>query len=270
MSKTSLLIAAILSVPVSAVGQAGQSGCTPPGFDGQESMTVRRTGVGAYTLTATVKADLVTRDGKETTGGVTTAFQARDSQGRTRVEQPMHCFMDKNGQSHWEGAIDVIDPVAGTSMSWRVFLSGAKTAMTGRLTTPYKVDPLPVKDEIDMALMASQYSAQDPDREKHIQTKAEDLGNRMIDGLEAHGLRITTTYPAGILNNTADAGLPANQRPIVEVEERWISEDYRVILLDNKDSSLFGKSSYEVTSFKMGEPDPALFQPPPEYSADSR
>lgn len=57
-------------------------------------------------LTATVKADLVTRDGKKTSGGVTTSFQARDSQGRTRIDQPLYCFADKDGQSHWEGQIE--------------------------------------------------------------------------------------------------------------------------------------------------------------------
>jgi hypothetical protein len=253
MPKILLLIVAALGVPVSAMSQAKLSACTPPGYAVAQLMTLRRTGVGAYTLTALIKEDVVTRDGKKTTGGVTSSFQARDSQGRTRVDWPSICLMDKSGQSHWQGSVTVDDPVAGTRTTWRVsFLPTTLPMLNGPLPAK-KPDPLPVEDEIRSALEASKFSEQDPEHEKHIQTKAEDLGNRMIVGLEARGIRITTTYPVGIIGNA---------QPITSVEERWLSEEFRIMLLDTIDSSLFGKSSYEVTKFTLGEPDPALFQAP--------
>jgi hypothetical protein len=84
MSK--LLLPSVLAfiVPMGAVAQAAQAPCTPPGIAGAQLAAVSRTGIGTpYTLTAIIKADAVTSKGINTTGGVTTSFQARDGQGRT-------------------------------------------------------------------------------------------------------------------------------------------------------------------------------------------
>jgi hypothetical protein len=38
-----------------------------------------------------------------------------------------------------------------------------------------------------------------------------------------------------------------------------------MILLDIIDNEALGTSSYEVTNFTSGDPDPSLFQPPPNF-----
>lgn len=216
---------------------------------------------------------MVSSKGVKTTGGVTTSFQARDSQGRTRIDMPGTCLLE-NGQPRWIGSVSVNDPVANTFTSWRVALAlSAEAAYVNHLAyvkngSIKQVDPLTAQQEFDRASRLSEASDHDPEAKSHIQYKVEDLGKRTIAGLEASGMRITKTFPAGILNNTSSAGLPINQRPFTEVEERWTSDEYRMILLDITNNEATGISSYEVTSFTPGEPDASLFQPPANYELD--
>ena len=267
MAKFLFLIVLAFGCTDRAVAQAAQSSCIPPGTQGGQSLAISRIGVGTpYTLTAVIKADMVTSKGVKTTGGVTTSFQARDSQGRTRIDAPGGCFMGRDGQPHWMGRVSINDPYANTFTSWRVnvFLSvKSATVKNGSINA---VDPPTAQEEFDGARLLSQASDHDPQAKTYIQYKVEDLGKRTILGLEASGMRITKTFPAGILNSTSAAALPVNQRPFTEVEERWTSDQYRLILLDLINNEATGMSSYEVTSFTPGDPDPSVFQAPADYS----
>jgi hypothetical protein len=276
MWKLLLTLAFAFVFPIGALAQAALSPCTPPGGSGAQSQAISRIGVGTpYTLTAIIKSDMVSTEGVKTDGGVATSFQARDSEGRTRVDDPRGCFL-QNGQPHWEGYVSVNDPVANTFTSWRVAESlSPQRAYANHLAhvkneAVKEVEPSTAQQEFDRARLLSEASDHDPDTKSHIHYKVEDLGKRTIVGLEASGMRITKTFPAGILNNTSAAGLPINQRPYTEVEERWTSDQYRMILLNITNNEATGTSSYEVTSFTPGEPDASLFQPPAGYSIQAQ
>ena len=80
---------------------------------------------------------------------------------------------------------------------------------------------------------------------------SESLGIEFIDGLSAEGKRITSVQ----------AG--ADQHRMVV--ESWYSRELRLILLQ-KESSPQGESTTRVENLNRAEPDPLLFQMPPDYT----
>ena len=97
-------------------------------------------------------------------------------------------------------------------------------------------------------------------RQKYVEPemKTEDLGEDMIEGLKAHGSRTTTTIPAGAIGN---------DKPLVSTQELWMAMDFPGLMLRMvADNPRFGKNTREVTNLKLGEPDPAQFEPPQGYT----
>jgi hypothetical protein len=83
-----------------------------------------------------------------------------------------------------------------------------------------------------------------------------DLGTSTIDGLEAHGRRLTTTIQAGEIGN---------DEPIVTTREVWTSTEMQWPVREVTDDPRSGKRTRELVDFTQGDPDPATFQPPEGY-----
>ena len=83
-----------------------------------------------------------------------------------------------------------------------------------------------------------------------------DLGNTTIEGVEAHGTRTTYTIPAGEIGNDA---------PLLRTYESWWGTTFGLLLREVNDDPESGKRTREVVSLSLGDPDPALFQPPEGY-----
>jgi len=98
-------------------------------------------------------------------------------------------------------------------------------------------------------------------RDKQTATAKEDLPPQMMSGVLARGSRITSTIPAGIINN---------DREFKIVSERWYSDDLQVLLKTSTSDPRFGINTYELTNIRQVSPDPALFLPPPGYTERSR
>jgi hypothetical protein len=223
---------------------------------------VLRKGSGSpYSLTATIKTSWKLSDGN-TLNGFTTSRQIRDTLGRTRVDNPMSCVWDKDHQPQWQGMIEVEDPVAETRTRWTEGQGAAFKTATVRHDPPATFragNPITARDELRTAQSLAV-------RNPHAgplddQYKVEDLGKREIAGLEASGLRTTRTQPAGAWGNSL---------PIDYVEEKWISEQYGIILKYVVSNPVLGDTTYEVTSFTVGEPDASLFQPPADYEVKNQ
>lgn len=86
--------------------------------------------------------------------------------------------------------------------------------------------------------------------------KNESLGTRNIEGVEAEGVRQTTTVPAGAIGN---------ERPIDIVYERWYSKELELIVFSRYSDPRFGEQTYRLTNIRRSEPDGALFTPPADY-----
>jgi hypothetical protein len=89
------------------------------------------------------------------------------------------------------------------------------------------------------------------------ETKTEKLEPRSFDGVQAEGVRNTTTIPAGEIGN---------EQPIQIVNERWYSPELQVIVMTRHSDPRFGETTYKLTNIQRGEPSAALFQVPSDYT----
>jgi hypothetical protein len=87
-------------------------------------------------------------------------------------------------------------------------------------------------------------------------SKAESLGTRTFEGLEAEGTRTKTTIPAGTIGN---------ERPIEIVYEKWYSKELQLIVYSRHSDPRFGEQIYRLDNIDRGEPDRSLFTPPSDY-----
>jgi hypothetical protein len=85
----------------------------------------------------------------------------------------------------------------------------------------------------------------------------EKLPDRFIEGVVATGVRRTTTIEKGAIGNDL---------PITIVSEEWTSPDLQVLVLTDLNDPRAGHSTYKLLHITRGEPDPALFQVPADYT----
>lgn len=85
----------------------------------------------------------------------------------------------------------------------------------------------------------------------------EQLGTQTIEGVAAEGARVTFTIPAGKIGN---------DRPIVTVNERWYSQELQTVVMSKNSDPRMGETTYRLTNIDRSEPDPSLFQVPPDYT----
>jgi hypothetical protein len=72
------------------------------------------------------------------------------------------------------------------------------------------------------------------------------------------------------ITRTVGTGVQGNARPLKYVEEKWIFNEFPIIVLDIQNDPRFGRSTYELTTFTATEPDPSLFQLPADYKLEER
>ena len=161
----------------------------------------------------------------------------RDSYGRTRSES----FYIRAGVAEEPKTIVINDPIAGTSYTLFV---GQRVART--VAPPVG---LPNKPNV-VYKSASTVEGARP------KSTSEDLGTQSIEGVVVEGVRSTTVYPEGLMGN---------DKPIQTASERWVSKELGLTLLEKDSDPRFGETVTRVTSLDRAEPDPALFQVPPDY-----
>lgn len=87
--------------------------------------------------------------------------------------------------------------------------------------------------------------------------KSENLGERDFEGIHATGTRLTTTIPAGEINN---------DRPIEIVSENWYSKDLKTTMMSKHSDPWAGDFTSRLTELNTNDPDPSLFVVPPGYN----
>jgi hypothetical protein len=92
---------------------------------------------------------------------------------------------------------------------------------------------------------------------KPPQMVTQQLQSQMIEGASARGKRTTTTWPEGSVGN---------DRPIVVVRDDWWSVELKVWVLAKTTDPRQGEHTLKLTNISRSEPDPSLFQPPPDYT----
>jgi hypothetical protein len=85
----------------------------------------------------------------------------------------------------------------------------------------------------------------------------EQLGTRMVEGVEAVGTRVKEVIPAGSIGNDKD---------LVSTRETWFSPDLKIVVSSIRNDPRFGEIRYTLTNLQVTEPNPSLFQPPAGYT----
>ena len=89
-----------------------------------------------------------------------------------------------------------------------------------------------------------------------LDSKEENLGMQVIEGVSAEGTRTTVTIPAGQIGN---------EQPIVTVSERWFSPDLQTVVMTKRSDPRMGTTTYRLTNINRSEPAASLFQIPADY-----
>jgi len=87
-------------------------------------------------------------------------------------------------------------------------------------------------------------------------TKSEELGKQVLGGVEADGTRITTTIETGEIGN---------DRPILEVSERWYSPELQTMVMTKHSDPRTGDETFRLANVRRGDPGADLFMVPPGY-----
>jgi hypothetical protein len=230
-----------------------------------------------YSATAVTESTQVLADGNRIVNK-SSAFLARDGEGRTRREMNMGINALPGGLPKM---VMISDPVAKTETvlneqdeTARVMKGDhGKTVFVqafgnkegeqkGEAETFHRAFAIhtasgPDADPVDKAKMkakAEQYLAQARSLEGEL--KHEDLGTEVIEGISCTGTRETRTIAAGAIGN---------ERPIEITSETWKSVDLHTTVLSKHNDPRFGETVYKLTDIKRGEPDAALFQVPANY-----
>jgi hypothetical protein len=93
-------------------------------------------------------------------------------------------------------------------------------------------------------------------RANEYESRTEQLGTQIIEGVEAEGTRTYTTIPEGAIGN---------ERPIEIVYERWYSKELQMTVNSRHHDPRFGEQTYRLTNIVRSEPDPSLFTVPQGY-----
>ena len=181
-------------------------------------------------------------DGTVITDPPGSQHSARDSQGRTRIMMPI--LIPKSGDGWQPSLTQIGDPVAGF-----LYLLDDPNKVAHRV----KLNEHPKRDDRRRFTPENRDSTSDAD---HHQIRTENLGEKMIEGVQAKGMRTTVTWPAGTQNN---------DRPIVTTQETWFSDDLQENLFQKLTNPRNGEVVQRLANIDRAEPDPMLFQPPADY-----
>jgi hypothetical protein len=88
----------------------------------------------------------------------------------------------------------------------------------------------------------------------------EQLGTKTVNGLQAEGIRVSRTIPAGTMGN---------EKAIVVVTERWYSPDLQIAVMTVHTDPMMGTVTTKLVNVTQGVPDASLFQVPSGYTLES-
>jgi hypothetical protein len=188
----------------------------------------------------------------------------RDSQGRTRTERPLSMGPQTGPNAAPPlTVIEINDPVEGVRY---VLDAPNKIAHRMKAAAPpgLGLPPPPPPPSGTVAVQTRMPNGQPVPAFRQgdangPQFTNEDLGTQAIEGVTAQGRRSTTTYPIGAFGN---------DRPIVTTNETWTSQELRMTVLSKNSDPRSGENTTRLTHISRAEPEPGLFQPPPDYKIE--
>jgi hypothetical protein len=194
----------------------------------------------------------------------------RDSQGRTRREQTFG-NVDPSSSSPHEMKVFIDDPVSGSSYvvdpgekSVRQLQkgknvlyekgsapNGPQAAGEPHMTVKFLDEHAPGDGMPHLLLPKLD--------EKHDVVK-EELGKKVIEGVECTGTQQTITIPVGEVGN---------ERPISIVTETWYSPAIAAVVQSSTSDPRFGQTTYQLRNLQVSEQQRQLFEPPSDYRVET-
>lgn len=202
----------------------------------------------------------------------TTGTTARDSEGRTRNDAALPTIgnMAPSGAPH---LVFIVDPVAQASYTLNLdektaHVMGSKMftasgpgvpevarkllARAPTLATSVIMPPPPMGGGTLSVITSDKL---DLDKAQ-AESRTEDLGTQVIEGVNAQGVRITRTIAASEIGN---------EKPIEIMTEVWTSPDLKTIVMSKRTDPRSGEQTFRLTNISRAEPDPALFTVPADF-----
>jgi hypothetical protein len=208
-----------------------------------------------YTATAITESTQVLGDGNRIVNK-TSAFVARDSQGRTRREATLSRIGPLQVDS--PKLVFINDPTSHTQYILKPDGEGTKVVRSGA-TWSIAPEIIDLRNAHERGLKTKVIVSSQAMHERHKegdgpeQVKHEDLGTQTIEGVSAQGKRETVTIPAGQIGN---------ERAIDVVSETWYSPELHTTVLRKHSDPRVGETVFRLTDIKRAEPDASLFQAP--------
>src|SRR5271157_816314 len=156
---------------------------------------------------------------------------ARDSEGRTRLEQSLSGLSTIAGSATLPHVVFIHDPVAGQSYALN---ATDKTASKSIMQRPGRGNGPPpaqagangrngqARDQMAGSHMRGGFPGRGANNQN---VKTESLGRQTMEGVVVDGTRTTLTIPAG------ERG---NEQPILVVTERWYSAELQTVVLSKR------------------------------------
>jgi len=176
----------------------------------------------------------------------------RDEQGRTRSETNEGKFIQIVDRV--AGVIYSLDATMRTARATETMAGGRRGANAGA-TQPQAVEELKAMADRVKAAVQEQSVTDQARRTPNLAT--EDLGTQFVNGVQAKGVRTTSTIPVGAIGNN---------RELKTVSERWESRELGVMVKSVNTDPRFGTTTYDLTNLSQSAPDPALFRVPADYT----
>ena len=188
----------------------------------------------------------------------------RDSQGRTRREQTFGNVDQTNPGPH-EVKVFINDPV---SESAYVLDPGDKTARSTVRSIKFLDESNSSGTPRRLVKISDDHASSDngmphpvlPKLDEKHDIVQEDLGKKVIEGVECTGKQQTITIPAGAVGN---------ERPISIVTETWTSPAIGAVVQSTTSDPRFGQTMYQLHNVQLGEQQRQLFEPPADYRMEN-
>ena len=199
-----------------------------------------------------------------------TSTVARDSEGRTRREHGLAAIGPVLAGRGELRSIFINDPVAG--VSWVLEPREKVARKMVRRTGPGAVPGARLRQRLEEKGIEAGGNDKDHRVVERIVIKSpgdgtftrklpkpetENLGSKVIEGVEATGTRNTITIPAGEMGN---------EKPMAIVHERWFSPELNTVVMSRHSDPRMGESTFRLTQISRGEPERSLFEVPADYT----
>lgn len=185
---------------------------------------------------------------------------SRDSQGRMRWDRTVHFLPTQPGIAEGNG-IQIRDDVACVEYSFDVAKHIAVRTMLNQPPPLRKIDIPPDDNSVKTERLES------PGSEALLYTRFEDLGKKRIEGELVQGQRLTKAF----VQADCRGSLSLYRCPHhVTVTVIWSSRELKMTVLYSRSDPQEGETTTRLTNIDRSEPDPSLFEVPPDYATVGR